>query len=253
MLKLLVLISGILSTMSFGKMTTIVGIVQTGADLATDMFDFIQSTAKPAGSEAMLEKYIAALDSSTELDSDILRKLDKIYETQSNIGSAKINLERWLRNSASAKNETNDASRTAFVVSATLALSGIRALPNDMVADVQGTNKKAIELFADEIPCRITDFNSMKNALLELVQDGMIIEFMYLKGSSPQNAYDLESEKQRWINYMEPVLSLFEKLDATWPCFQKMERCSSGASALATYGIMYFGVLMICILFNLNS
>ena len=248
MLKLLVLISGILSTMSFGKMTTIVGIVQTGADLATDMYDFIQSIPKPTGSEALLEKYIAALDRSTELDSDILRRLqlNKIYETQSNIGSAKVNLERWLRNAASAQNETNDASRTTFVVSATLALSGINALPNDMVANVQGTNKKAIELFADEIPCRMTDFNSMKNSFLELVQDGMVIEFMYLKGSNPHNAVDLESEKQRWINYLEPVLSLFEKLDATWPCFQKMERCSSGASAVDTSGITYFGVLLIC-------
>jgi len=214
---------------SFGKLSTVVGLVQTGADLVSQMFDFVQSSKK-SDNEELVQQYTAELDRTTEdLKSGLLLalQLHKIDETQSKIESAKIDLERWLRNAASVTYDSNDPSESTFLLSAELALSGIRSLPYDMIANVHGVGKYAVELFAEEIDCKMTEFNDMKESFLELVQDGIIIEFMFLKGKDPNRNFTLDIEKERWTKNMEPLLVMFEQLE--YSCFQRMEKCLSDA------------------------
>ena len=228
---------------SFGKLSTVVGLVQKGADLVSQMFDFVQSSKK-SDNEELVQQYTAELDRITEeLKSGILLalQLHKIDETQSKIESAKIDLESWLRNAVCVKNDSNeDPSRSTFLLSASLALSGIRSLPFDMVANVHGVGKNAVELFADEIDCKMTEFNAMKETFLELVQDGIIIEFMYLKGKNPHRNLTLDEEKQRWTDNMEPLLAQFEQLENA--CFLRMEQCLDNAkTATSVSGSLDFG------------
>jgi len=50
---------------SFGKLSTVVGLVQKGADLVSQMFDFVQSSKK-SDNEELVQQYTAELDSITE-------------------------------------------------------------------------------------------------------------------------------------------------------------------------------------------
>ena len=141
-------------------------------------------------------------------------KLDRILDTRNEIELAKRDLARYINQTILTRSATSTSAlstKQIFFTSAADARSGIHGLPDELLGKLPGMgDKDVIKLITDEAHCNVFEFNEKTASLLELLQDGIIVELSYLE----LQKLSIAGEKTEWENALSRVeerISVLEK------------------------------------------
>jgi len=228
---------------NFDDEVMVLGVVNKGLDVVSKILDLVNN-AESSANEEKYNQIQKDLDRITESQMNffITYKLDRITDTRNKIELAKGDLARYINQTILTRSATSTSAlstKQIFIRSAGDARSGIQGLPNELLGKIHGMgDTDVVQLVTDQARCNLFEFNKKTASLKELLQDGIIVEVMYLELQSQSTA----GEKTKWVNELGRVEQRISELEMS--CENTIKQCTSHFPALVPNPILCAAIVV---------